>query len=250
MPKLNDPSMEEKQTVSSFGYSATRIEELGASEYTLVTLVVDQSGSVTGYQKAIEACIKEIIQACLKNQQIADKLMIRLVLFHSQLEEFHGYKLLQNCNPDDYNGCIKPRGLTALHDATKTSIDATIDYAQTLTDNDYGVNAIIAIITDGIENDSAHSANDCKKTLEEAVRSEKLESLRTILVGVDTQQDPRVSAGLKEFQKIAEIDQYEDIKDANANSLAKLAGFISKSVSAQSQALGSGGPSKPISLSI
>ena len=51
--KLNDNTMEQinNLTNTSFGYSATRLNELGASEYTLVTLVVDQSGSVEGFQK-------------------------------------------------------------------------------------------------------------------------------------------------------------------------------------------------------
>jgi hypothetical protein len=243
--------MEEKQTATSFGYSATRIDELGASEYTLVTLIVDQSGSVSRFRKEIESCIKEVIGACSPALcPYSDKLMIRLVLFDNQLEEVHGYKLLENCNPDDYNGCIRPGGTTALHDATKTSVDATVDYAKALVDQDYGVNAIVAIITDGLDNDSSFSARDCRNSLEEAVTGEMLESIRSILVGVDTDKNPHVVAGLKEFKDVAGIDQFESIGNANAKSLAKVAEFFSQSISAQSQALGTGGPSKPISLSI
>lgn len=38
--------------------------------------------------------------------------------------------------------------------------------------------------------------------------------------------------------------------DADAKTLAKLSEFVIKSISAQSQALGTGGPSEPTSLSI
>ena len=250
MPKLNDETMDAVSLPNnSFGYSATRLESLEAFEYTLVTLVVDRSGSVQGYQSSMEDCIKEVIGAC-KMSPKADNLMLRAVLFDDKLEELHGYKLLQNCNLDDYTGCIEPRGLTALYDATKASIDATIDYARDLTDNDYSVNSIVIIITDGWDNRSSFTPNSVQESLASAVKTESMESIRTILVGVDTMSDPQLSAKLQEFRKTANIDQYEDIANANAKSLAKLADFISKSISAQSQALGSGGPSKPISLSI
>jgi hypothetical protein len=59
-----------------------------------------------------------------------------------------------------------------------------------------------------------------------------------------------VSDSLKLFKDGANISQYVETQDASAKTLAKLAQFVSKSVSAQSQALGSGGSSKLLSLSI
>jgi hypothetical protein len=60
-----------------------------------------------------------------------------------------------------------------------------------------------------------------------------------------------LSTYLQSFVNDAKIDNYITIGDANANSLAKLARFISQSVSSQSQSVGTGGPStsinKPIS---
>jgi hypothetical protein len=51
---------------------------------------------------------------------------------------------------------------------------------------------------------------------------------------------------LENFKNEAGIDQYINIGKADANTLAKLADFISKSISSQSQSLNSGGPSQPI----
>lgn len=248
--KLNDDTMEAcgGGFNTSFGYSATKLDELGASEYTLVTIVVDKSGSVGGFQSPMEACIKEAVKAC-KLSPRADNLMIRVVFFNGTLEEIHGYKLLQNCNPDDYNGILQTYGGTALFDATKTSIDATVDYAKTLGDNDFGVNAIVIVITDGDDNSSTYSAAECQKSVQAAIQSEVLESIRTILIGVNT-SNGWVKDYLKKFKDEANIDQYEDVATADSKTLAKLADFISKSISAQSQSLGTGGPSQQISLSI
>ena len=51
---------------------------------------------------------------------------------------------------------------------------------------------------------------------------------------------------LDSFAKDGKFDKYEKINNIDAKSLAKLAEFISKSISAQSQALGTGGPSKAL----
>jgi len=235
----------------SFGYSAARLDDLGATEYTLVTIVQDVSGSVGGFRDDMEACLKEVVQAC-KMSPRADNLMIRLVAFHSQLEEIHGYKLLEQCNLDDYSGCLQCGGTTALFDAAETSVLAASHYAKQLVDNDFQVNGIVVVITDGEDNSSISDENAVKATFDAALKTEALESLVSILIGVGVgSSGGSLSSYLQQFKDGAGFTKYEEIAQADAKSLAKLAEFISKSISAQSQALGTGGPSvPPPSLSI
>ena len=116
MPVFDDTNMEEHQIgASNFSFSATRIEELGASEYTLALLAIDVSGSVTHFAAGIEEALKEICKSC-RHSPRADNLMLRVVLFNSRVEEFHGYKPLTECAEDDYTSSINPGGLTALYD--------------------------------------------------------------------------------------------------------------------------------------
>jgi uncharacterized protein YegL len=251
MPKLNDDSLMEEHALpnTSFGYSATRIDELGATEYTTVDLIVDTSGSVDAYAREMEKAIQEIVNAC-KLSPRADNLMIRFVTFNDQMEEIHGYKLLENCNLSDYDGVLNCGGMTALYDASENAVLSAVDYAKSLTENDFAVNSIVFFVTDGCDNRSAVSEAAVKKALESAVQSEATESMVSILIGVGTGHHPGVSQRLKEFEQNADITQYVETQDANAKTLAKLAEFVSKSISAQSQALGTGGPSTPTSLSI
>lgn len=250
MPKLNDALMEEVSLPNtSFGYSATRIEELGATEYTVVDLVVDTSGSVQGYKKEMETAIKEVVNAC-KFSPRADNLMMRLVTFSDSISEIHGYKLLENCNLDDYDGCLNCYGVTSLFDASENAVRSGLDYAKSLTENDFAVNNIVVVITDGMDNNSALPANSVKSALEDAVRSEVTESIVSILIGVGMGQHPEIDRCLQDFESLAGFSQYVSVGDASAKTLAKLAEFVSKSISAQSQALGTGGASKPISFSI
>ncbi len=250
MPKLNDKQMEEKTLPNtSFGYSAMRIEDLGATEYTLVDLVVDVSGSVDAYKADMEKAIQEVINAC-KMSPRADNLMIRLVTFNDFLAEVHGYKLLENCNLDDYKNVLHCGGTTALYDATENAVLSSTDYAKNLSQNDFSVNSLVVILTDGMDNRSSCTPKSVGAALIASVKSEATESMVSILIGVGVGGDLGVSRMLDTFKQSAGLTQYVETKDASSKTLAKLAAFVSKSISAQSQALGSGGASKPVSLSI
>jgi hypothetical protein len=51
----------------SFQFSAIRPEDLGATEYTLVTIVVDITGSIADFADELLKSVKAIIEACKKS---------------------------------------------------------------------------------------------------------------------------------------------------------------------------------------
>ena len=229
---------------SHYGYSATRLEELGATEYTIATVVADVSGSTAAFTHDMEAAIQQIVQAC-KYSPRADNVLLRLVAFDDSLSELHGFKLLENCHLADYGGLLRSGGSTALYDATENAVASTTNYAHKLATGDFSANAIVFVITDGMDNASRVSPGQVKKALAEAVTSEALESIVSVLIGVNV-NDAHVSTYLKRFQVDAGFTQYVEIENADAKTLAKLAAFVSQSISAQSQALGTGGSSQPL----
>lgn len=228
---------------SGFGFSAVRPETLGSTEYTLVTVVVDKTGSVTPFAPELLKLKQAIVQACRKSPR-ADFLLLRLVEFNSRIDEVHGFQPLSALDPSAY-ALPNCGGLTALYDATFAAVSATNAYARTLTDQDYLVNAITFIITDGDDNNSRMGVADVKREMDAALRGEHLESMRTVLVGVNA-ADYR--AELERFKTAVGIDQFEEVENASAQSLAKLADFVSRSISAQSQSLGTGGPSQALNF--
>jgi uncharacterized protein YegL len=249
MPKLTDAALEQHNLpTGSFGYSAVKLDELGATEYTLVDLVVDVSSSVYSFKSEMEDSIKQIINACKRSPR-ADNLMIRVITFSTQLREIHGYKLLSSCNLDDYTDCLVVGGMTALYDASENSVNAQVDYARKLTEADFSVNGIAFFITDGMDNSSKGTKNSVGEALKKALQTEALESLVSVLIGVGTSYS-QASTYLDNFKKDAGITQFIEVEKADAKTLAKLAEFVSQSISAQSQSLGTGGPSAPISLNI
>ena len=236
MPVLNDKQLDHVNLPNShYGYSATRLDELGATEYTLATIVADVSGSTAPFIFDMEQAITKIVQAC-KFSPRADNLLLRLVAFDDTLHELHGLKLLENCHLSDYGGCLQSGGTTALYDATENAVASTTNYAQKLLAGDFSANAIVFVITDGMDNASRVSAKHVKAALREAVTSEALESMISVLIGVNV-NDAQVSNYLKAFHVDAGFTQYVELDNADAKTLARLAEFVSQSISAQSQAL-------------
>lgn len=242
MPRIGISTSLQTHKAGHFGFSATRLADLGAPDYTLVTVVVDRSGSTAGFRTEMEAVLKEVVAACLSSPR-ADNLMLRLVTFESNHQEVHGFKLLSTINANDYDGVLPPGGMTALFDASTDAIEATNKYGRDLLSQDYGVNGIVIIITDGMDNSSTTGVKQVKDALANAVSGENLESLVSILIAVGANNQ-----ALSDFNTQAGFTQYVELKDANKKTLAKLAQFVSQSISSQSQALGSGGPSASLTF--
>lgn len=223
----------------AFQFSAVRPEELGAAEYTLVTIVTDVTGSVAGFEQPLRNAVIDAVRACEKSPR-ADNLLVRFVIFNTTIQEVHGFKTLRQINPTRDYQPFRCDGSTALYDATREAILATNAYARVLTENDFDVNGIIFVVTDGMDNQSRSKRGDVAKAIQKVKQDEYLESLIVILIGVNASQ---CSRELDQFHKDAGLSQYVDITAFDASRGAKLAEFISKSTSAQSQSLGTGGPS-------
>ena len=232
---------------TGYGFSATRIEDLGASEYTLATVVVDVSSSVNSFRQGIEECVQEVVKACGRSPR-ADNLMLRVLLFNTHLQEFHGFRPLAQCNVDDYKGAIQPNGGTALFDAAYNGIEGSVKYGKTLVDNDFDVNGIVIVITDGDDNSSSMTAKSVGDALDNVRIQESLESVVSILVGINRSGGSGLSNYLQTFKDQAGFSQYIELDKADERALAKLADFVSRSISSQSQALGTGGPSQSLTI--
>ena len=249
MPKLLDQDGgQNHQTLHGFNFSAVKIEDLGASDYTIVTIVQDVSGSVDPYKVDMEATLQKILEACQKSPR-SQNLLIRLVSFSGNVAEIHGFRELKTINPAEYSNILKCYGSTALMDATLNSAEATEAYGSHLGSMDYRSNGIMFVITDGQDNASVVAKNPAvlKKAFHKIKTGEiALESFISILVGVG--DDPNDIAYLSQLATDAGFDQFVEMGKATPSRLAKLADFISKSISSQSQALGSGAASQPLTF--
>lgn len=241
---LIDTDLEQLNAGSNYKFNATKIDKLGASEYTLVTIVVDTSSSVSYYAKQLETCLKSVLKACSKSPR-KDNLLLRLVQFNDNIIESHGFKLLNSIQESDYDGILDIGGNTALFNACHESIEATSTYGKQLTSQDFNCNAIVVVITDGENNRGKMTVNNIKKSIEKTKQSENLQSIITILVGV-TDDDVNLNTYLKGVYEDCEFSQYISIGKATPGKIAKLADFVSQSISSTSTALANNTASTPL----
>ncbi|MBU0646854.1 hypothetical protein KKC67_01485 [Patescibacteria group bacterium] len=253
MPRLiTDETMETGNIggMQAFKFSGVRTEHLGATEYTVVTIAVDETGSIDGFEDDLRISLITAVEACKKSPR-SDNLLLRVIKFSTSfpngVEELHGFKPLAEINPQDDYPQFRPGGQTPLYDATFSAVGATNAYAKKLMDDDFLANGIVFVITDGANNASTTTPAMIKQEVDKAVKGEIIESLITVLIGINAQH---YLSELKAFQSEAGIDQYIDAGEATKDKLAKLAEFVSQSVSSQSQSLGTGGPSQQIFATI
>jgi len=254
MPRFDnvDDMMQLNTSAGTFQFSAVKPENLGASEYTVVCLIIDCSGSLYDFIQKLNDAVKTVIGACMKSPR-SDNLLFRVITFNSSVDEVHGFKELHQIDINDYPQ-FGAYGMTALYDAVLNGIGSVIDLAETLIQQDFSVNGAAYIMTDGLDNCSTYNVGMIKELMDEAVKGEKIESMAPVLIAM---KDPnmtgadwadKVSKQLEDFTKEAGIPQFVDIGEITEGKLAKLAEFVSQSISSQSQGLGTGAPSKPINI--
>ncbi len=247
MARLND-NMFQGNLGKGFKYSGTRLEHLGATEYTLVTIAVDDTGSVARFADELHKMLITALQACKKCPR-SDNIMVRVVRFSSSyqhnVDEVHGFKPLSLIDVNKDYSVPSPGGMTPLYDAAYSVLGATNAYAKDLVDQEFGVNAIAFLITDGGDTGSVATKNMVRDEARASVSGEILESMITVLIGINM-SNPTLLQSLQDFKDDAELTEFINGDDATPGNLARLAAFVSRSVSSQSQAMGTGGPSQNV----
>jgi hypothetical protein len=247
MPSLKNQDLETLQAGSHYSFSATKMEKLLSSKYTLATIIMDASSSVMDFAAQLESALKTVYNAC-KRSDYKDTLMLRVTQFNDSLQELQGFKLLSDIKEDDFTGMLNIGGSTALYDALDEGVEATAVYGAQLISQDYKANAIIVLVTDGQNNTGRiQDPTQIKKAVLKARKAENLESILIILVGV-TNDDNNLDTYLTTVKDGAGVDQYISIGKATPGKIAKLAEFVSQSITSTSAALGSGGPSQPLTF--
>lgn len=243
MPKLlseTDMTTGNIPGLQGFQYSAVRATSVtltSASSYTLVTIAVDTSSSVTPFRDLLVDSIKKAVGACAKSP-LAANIMVRTIQFASDVQEVHGFKPLSEIDiATAYDG-IYCGGATALYDACASAIGATADYGKLLAAQNYGVSGILFVITDGEDNRSRSTPITVKQQSDGLVNDETLETFTSVLVGINAQH---CRTSLERLQREGGMGQYVDAGDATPGNLAKLAAFVSKSVSSTAQGTGTAG---------
>lgn len=236
-------------TVNGFSFSGVNVDSLGGSKYCLASLAIDNSGSVSGFKTELENAANIVIQATKKSPE-SENIILRTTTFAGMtITEVNGFTPVSSIPDDQYSGKFAPGGTTPLIDAAVDAVESIESYGKQLVDQDFNVNGILFVITDGEECSSriGNRPEKIKEALARIRQHEAVESIVAILVGVN---DSSCKAALNKLQTEGGFDHYISIGDATPGKLAKLGALISQSVSSQSQSIGSGGPSMACNFTV
>jgi len=235
---------------SNFGFSGKSPDEIKEDECTLVAIAEDVSPST--YDVRNQMCEgKKIVNLACKKSPRSDKLMIQYTRFGSYIEEDHGFKPVNEIDENDYKPSHTIGGSTCLYDAVFNSLAAIQTYAEVLDKSDIGTNGIVFVYTDGMDNASTLGPQSIKDKLEEIKMKEILESIKIIVIGfydIKSSYSNDIKQYLDNFVKEIGLDQFIDVGQMTPGQAAKVFGFVSQSISSQSQHLGTGGPSQNLTF--
>lgn len=247
MPSLFDENLDLDTFGANTGikFSGIRPENITSFATTLVGIAVDCTGSMNEFTKALDDSVGTIVDLCQKCPE-SENLMLRVTAFESSsVKEVHGFAPFSAINKDGYQGAFYAGGMTNLYDASHEILNSVYEYSKKLREEDYKANGIVFVITDGEDNRSKTSVSEIADLLSEIRRSEMIDSIQFVLVGIN---DSQCKSSLDKFAKDATFDHYISVGAADVKKLQTLVGWVSQAISSTSQVLNSRQPSQLVGL--
>lgn len=202
-------------------FDPSKIQE---EEVILVAIAMDISPSVKAFEGELNTAFTSFIEE-MQQAHVADKLMVKVIEFNEKVTEKTGYMPIKSIDPKTF--VFKASGgSTALVDAAKKAIEATVDYRTHLESTGINVKVLVFVITDGEENSSSARFSDVATMLEAINKEERnVFSFETILFGIGTSTASFTqSKNDLHFKHLAVVGQ-------SAKEIRKMIGFISASIS-------------------
>ncbi len=142
------------------GCVGTAVEDLDASDATLVSVVLDMSGSMSSHQKAVIEAYNAMLTA-LSGSKAAASILVSTWAFSDTPTLLRGWQPVGWHQPLG-RGEYAPDGCTALYDALLGCMTGLVAYGQELYDNGVPSRRIVFVLSDGGDNRSRSRALDVK----------------------------------------------------------------------------------------
>lgn len=212
------------------GAAGKRAEEVDATEVTLVTVVIDDSGSIAA--KRLVDAVREgqnaLVRALSGSKQQDSILIAQWKLGHTA-ELIHSYVPVTDAVMLDQRN-YNPASGTALYDVWMAALASNIAYAQTLAATGTQVTSVALVITDGHDEASRqYRALDCTLLAGDLLASE---SFHLAFIGVGEARMFRTVAEEMGFAKDTILTA-----SATETEIRKAINFASQSIIRASQGL-------------
>lgn len=152
------------------GCVGTAIDDLDATEATLVSVVLDMSSSMDSYRNEVIAAYNAMLGA-LQASKAAASIMLSTWTFADSPNLLHGYLPVGQVAPLT-SAEYAPNGMTALYDTLLATMTGIVTYGQKLLDNGVPNRRIVFVLSDGGDNRSKSRATQVKTAAQGLITQE------------------------------------------------------------------------------
>lgn len=166
------------------GAAGKDLEDITASDVTLVTVLIDASSSIAdrGLEKGVREGQNALLDA-FAGAKDRDAVLLACWTFSGTMDVLHSYVPVPDASRLDAKN-YRAHGSTALYDTWCSALAANVAYAQRLRDGGTPTRSVVVVVTDGEDVGSKHSATDCARISRDLLASE-LFTLALVGVGTD-----------------------------------------------------------------
>jgi hypothetical protein len=210
------------------GCLGTSVDDIETDDVTLVKVLLDGSLSMNNHEATVRESYDKFINA-FKGSKQGGSILVSTVVFSTRATILHGFKKSTDIDPIGRQYTAKG-GSTALYDALMDALTGAQAYAKDLKLSGVRSKIIIAVFSDGDDNDSRkHTAIDCKTVVDASL---KKEGFYPVYVGY--KQDPN-----DDLDAIADSVGFINkmTVDATESEIRRAVDLVSKSVIRTSQTI-------------
>ena len=166
------------------GAAGKDLEDIAASDVTLVTVLIDSSSSIAdrGLEKAVREGQNALLDA-FAGAKDQDAVLLACWTFSGTMDVIHSYVPVPDATRLDTQN-YRASGSTALYDAWCSALAANVAYAQRLRDGGTPTRSVVVVVTDGEDVGSKRTTAECARLSRDLLASE-LFTLALVGVGTD-----------------------------------------------------------------
>jgi hypothetical protein len=166
------------------GAAGKDLEDLEASDVTLVTVLIDASSSIAdrGLEGAVRDGQNALIDA-FSGAKERDSILLACWTFNESAKVLHSYVPVDEATRLDARN-YRGGGATSLYDTWCDALAANVTYAQRLRDGGTPARSVVVVVTDGEDVGSKRTAGHCARLSKDLLASE-LFTLAFVGVGTD-----------------------------------------------------------------
>jgi uncharacterized protein YegL len=155
---------------AGLGCVGAQVDDLNTDDVTLLSVLIDASGSMSGVQDEVIDAFNQMTRA-LSDSKAKDSILLSAWRFDDAPTLLFGYTPIDSVRDLSKTDYVIG-GATALYDAVMDGFTGIVGYGQDLRNNGIRTRSIVVVISDGGDNVSKHTASAVRTVSQDLLKQE------------------------------------------------------------------------------